>query len=216
MFERLLHARPPVLPPWLDGLSERWASAGTWTRTAIIAGIVVAGLAVAGRGAATSPWGPEVDVVVAARELPAGRVLEAGDLTTARWPHRLVPPGSPAAVGEAAGRTLAVGAPQGTLVTGDHLAEDGIASRLGQGRVAYPLPVPDGAALAAGQIVDLVTGDGDGGGVRLAAGARILAVDGTTAWVAVAREEAPAVAGAASWGEVVAVILSSGGAEARR
>lgn len=216
MLDRLLHGHPPVLPAWLDRLSERWATATTWVRVCVITAVTAVALIVAGRGAATSPWGPEVAVLVAARPLPAGHVLEAGDTEPARWPQRLVPVGTPSHPDDVVGRTLAASVPAAALVTGGHLAVDGVAAELEAGRVAYPLPVPDGSPLSAGQLVDLVTGDGEGGGVRLAAGARVLAVDGTTAWIALARDEAPAVAGAAAWGEVVAVVLPSGSSGERR
>lgn len=206
----LLAGPPPALPPLLDRLAERWAGAGPRVRLLLGALLAAAVLAVAGRGAATSPWGPEAPVLVAARDLPAGRALAPGDLEEATWPQRLVPRGAPTSAAAVGGRTLAVGLPAGTPLAPSHLAVDGVAADLPADRVAYPLPLTDGTVLAAGQHVDLVAGDGSGGGLRLAAGARVLAVDATTAWVAVRRSEAPAVAGAVAWGQVVAVVLPVG------
>jgi Flp pilus assembly protein CpaB len=210
LLQRLLAGPPPVLPPALDRVAEVWAAAGTRARM-ILVGVAIFGLAaLAGRGAATSPWGGEVGVLVAAADLPAGHRLEPGDLSVAAWPGRLVPPDAPTDPAAVAGRPLSVGLPSGGLVTAAHLAPGGVASGLPVGSVAFPLPLPDGVGLAPGQRLDLVAGDGAGGGSRLASGARVLSVDGAIAWLAVARDEAPALAGAGGWGEVTVAILPPG------
>lgn len=199
----LFDGRPPALPDPIDGLAERWASLPPRARLAlgVAAGLVL--LLLAGAGAARSPWGPPVDVLVAARDLPAGHRITPGDLAPARWPAELVP-GRPQ---EPTGRTLTVGLPAGMPVTTAHLGDGGLAAQLRDGEVAFPLPLETTPQVEPGQVVDLVAGDASGGGSRLAEAARILATDGTTVWVAVAREDAPGLAGAAAWGRVVAVPL---------
>lgn len=206
-FRVLLEGRPPALPDTLDRLAERWASLPPRAR---LAGAVTAGLAVlllAGAGAARSPWGPPAEVLVATRDLPVGHRIGPGDLTPATWPADL----APQAPAETDGRTLTVGLPGGMPVTEGHLGDEGPAGQLRAGEAAFPLPLDEGTRLEAGQVVDLVAGDAGGGGARLSRGARVLTVDDAIAWIAVDRDDAPGLAGAATWGRIVAVPLPPGG-----
>jgi pilus assembly protein CpaB len=66
--------------------------------------------------------GPVVDVLVARRDLPAGRTLELTDLGLRRLPARYAPPGDPAVAAALAGQKLAVPVPAGGTVTGALLA----------------------------------------------------------------------------------------------
>lgn len=203
----LVEGRPPALPGQLDRSAERWASLPPRARLAAgVAGTLVV-LLVAGSGAARSPWGPPVDVLVATRDLPAGHRIGPQDLTPARWPRDL----APASPGEVQGRTLTAGLPAGMPVTAGHLGDGGLGAHLQPGEAAFPLPLDEGAELRPGQVVDLVAGDAGGGGSRLSAAARVLTVDGATAWIAVDRDDAPGLAGAAAWGRIVAVPLADGG-----
>lgn len=204
---RLLDGPAPALPAALDGLAERWAAARPRTRLVVSAAAVLALLAVAGRGATRSPWGPAVAVVVTRADLPAGRTLTPDLLEAARWPKRLVPADALPAPAPALGQRLAVGAPAGTVLTGRHLLRPGVTGDLPAGTVAVPVPLGDSPAVAAGQRVDVLAARADGGGTRLAAGAAVLGVEGEVAWVAVGREEAPAVAGAAAAGAVTLAAL---------
>lgn len=199
----LFDGRPPALPDPVDRLAERWVSLPPRARLTlgVAAGLML--LLLAGAGAARSPWGPPVDVLVAVRDLPAGHRLAPEDLAPARWPAELVGARSQ----EPTGRTLTMALPAGTPVTSAHLGDGGPAAQLRDGEVAFPLPLEATPQVEPGQVVDLVAGDASGGGSRLAAAARILATDGTTVWVAVGREDAPGLAGAAAWGRVVAVPL---------
>lgn len=199
----LLDGRPPTLPRHVDRAAERWASLPPRARLALGLVAALAVLLLAGAGAARSPWGPPVETLVATRDLPAGHRLGPGDLERATWPAEL----APAPPGETDGRTLSTGLPAGMPLTGGHVGTGGIAARLHEGEAAFPLPLEEGVALAPGQLVDLVAGDAGGGGTRLAAAARVLEVDGNSAWIAVRREDAPGLAGAAAWGRVVAVPL---------
>jgi pilus assembly protein CpaB len=61
--------------------------------------------------------GPLAEVVVARRDLPAGRTLELGDLGVRAMPARYAPAGEPAFAGALAGQKLAVPVPSGGAVT---------------------------------------------------------------------------------------------------
>jgi len=66
--------------------------------------------------------GPVTDVVVARRDLQAGRTLELSDLGARRLPARYAPPGEPAFAAALAGQELAVPVAKGAPVTSDLLA----------------------------------------------------------------------------------------------
>ncbi len=203
----MLEGPPPQLPSTLDRAAEAWARTTPRLRAVVVAIVVLALALAAGRGAVRSPWGPPGEVVVATADLPVGRTVEPGDLRTVRWPETTIPPGALTDPGPAIGRPLAATVPTGTPLTAVHVADDGPAAGLPAGDVAVPLPAPPGIALRPGQRVDLLAGDGARGGVRLAEDARVLGVDGDTIWVAVRREESPAVVGAATWGDLSVALL---------
>lgn len=204
---RLLHGPPPTLPVPLDRLSERWAYCPPRLRLAVQLAVLLAVLAVAGRGATRSPWGAPSAVLVARANLPAGHVLQTADLVTTRWPARLVPAGSPSEAPSVIGTPLAIGLPVGSLLTSAHLARGGVAAGLSADQVAVPVKVPEGVRLTSGQHIDLVALDPDGRGVPLASDASVLAVEGEYVWVAVRHREAPAVAATAAQGEVGVALL---------
>jgi len=142
-------------------------------------GIVLGGLAlalgalaasdVAGREAALERRvGPAVDVVVARRALPEGRVLAAADLAVRRVPARFAPAGAIARPGELVG--LELGAP---VAAGADLSAAAIAAadapppgapvRAGE-RVAEVVATGSAAAIRPGTRVDvLVTREATGG-----------------------------------------------------
>ncbi|MFN2557808.1 MAG: SAF domain-containing protein [Nitriliruptorales bacterium] len=204
---RLLHGPPPALPAALDRLCERWAYAPPRVRLVILLAALLIVLAVAGRGAARSPWGPPTGVLVARSDLPAGHVLQGADLAVATWPSRLVPAGSPSEASEITGTHLAMGLPAGSLLTSTHLAAAGLAAGLPAGHVAVSVKLSDGVTVGSGQQVDLMTLDRGGGAIRLASDARILSAEAGRVWIAVRRDEAPAAAAAAAQGEVGVALL---------
>jgi Flp pilus assembly protein CpaB len=203
----LLEGPAPPLPEPLDRLAERWAGAGARQRIAVGTAAVIALLAIAGLGAARSPWGPEAVAVVADRDLPAGAILGSGDVRAVAWPAGLLPTEAVTAPESAIGRQLAASVPQGIPIVGGHLTDHGPATDLPPDRVAFPLAVPDGVAIRPGQQIDILAADPSHGGSRLAGAARVLAVDGTTAWVAIHRDEAPGVAAATNWGRIAIAVL---------
>lgn len=205
-FRFRLDGPPLALPPVLDRVAERWSGWPPRARVAAIAVLAVAALALAGRGAVRSPWGPPVEVLLAAHDLRGGQRLTAGDLAATTWPRDLVPPDALDAPGDG---VLLGPVPAGTVVTARHLGETGIGEGLPAGRAAYPLPLDQLPPLLPGQVVDLVAGGPDGQGQRLAAAGRVLAVDDTHVWVEVVREEAVGLAGASAFGAVTVVVVSA-------
>ena len=204
---RPLAGSPPALPPTLDRCAEWWAARTPRTRMAIVVAGVLLLLAVAGAGAARSPWGAGRTVLVAGRDLAPGATLRAADVHTERWPAAILPPDALTAVPAEDDALLALGAPAGTVLTERHLAADGLAAHLGADRAAVPVPRSEGLPVRAGQLVDLVAGDGQGRGQVLARDARVLRVGETTLWVDVSRDDAPSVAAAVDWGEVTVAVV---------
>jgi Flp pilus assembly protein CpaB len=130
----------------------------------------------AGLHAAAPPPPDRVDLTVAARDLPAGSVLGAGDLTRAAVPPDAVPAGM---VTHPDGRTLAAPLRAGEPVTDVRLVGPTLATAY-PGRDAVPVRLPDAgmaALLRVGDRIDLVAADPQGSGARVvAAGVPVLAV----------------------------------------
>lgn len=198
-----LDGPPPALPALLDRAAERWWMARPRTRVALVVlGLV---LLVAGgvARAATSPHGPPVPVLVATRDLPVGHQLAPDDLRRTMWPRDLVPAG---AAGELSG-TVVGALPAGAIATDRHVAVNGVTAALPSGQAAVPVPAEALPALPAGTRLDVVAADLDGGVQVLARSATVVANAGEIVWVAVATDEAPAVAGAAGRGSLSVVLL---------
>jgi pilus assembly protein CpaB len=66
---------------------------------------------------------PSLEIVVAARDLASGHVLEAADVTLTRIPKELVPAGAFFTTGEIVGKTLAMNRTQGDYLLPVHLGE---------------------------------------------------------------------------------------------
>lgn len=176
---------------------------------AVIAATVVL-VAIAGRGATRSPWGPPIPVVVATTDLPAGHRVGPDDVALAQWPTGLVPAGAFVDPEDTVGREVAAPLARRMPLVAAGLVDAGPAASVPAGRVALPVEVPGSERLGIGQRVDVLAGDGTGSGVRLASDARVIAVDGEVVWLEVGRGEAPAVAGAARWGELTLAVLPAG------
>jgi pilus assembly protein CpaB len=150
-------------------------------------GTVLAGLALLLGGLAASDvagrearmrrgLGPSVPVVVAARPLPGGHALRAGDLTVRRIPARFAPTGAIADPSALTGSRVATAVPAGADVTAASLTaagtpDPGAPVRDGE-RVIDVVAVGSTATIHVGGRADvLVTrerGDGVGGRTQLA------------------------------------------------
>ncbi|WP_210502937.1 SAF domain-containing protein [Nocardioides xinjiangensis] len=116
-----------------------------------------------------------VDVLVAARDLPAGSLLGDDDLVRRAWPAELAPPG---AADVAAGRVLAGAVGRGEVVTGVRLVGPDLADAE-PGRTVVPVRLPDAGMatlLRPGDEVDLMATDpGTGESELVAGGVTVLA-----------------------------------------
>jgi pilus assembly protein CpaB len=197
---------PPVLPAWLDRLSERWWGLPPRARAAlVVAGIVLALVAI-GRGATRSPWGPPVPVLVAAADLEPGVPVGAAELRSAQWPAGLAPNDTITALADLpADARMRSAVPAGTPLTGRHLVS-GLAGLVAPGHVAVSVPRDGLPIVPTGALVDVVTAGVHGEAARVTAGARVLALDGDWVWLGVPAEQADAVATAAVTGRVLLAI----------
>jgi Flp pilus assembly protein CpaB len=168
------------LRQWWDALKQA-AAFGRMLLLRRVAAAVLVGLAAI---MALSPHSGRVagDVVVAARDLSPGTVVEASQLTLRRLPPQVIPDGaarSPAAV---LGRTLAAPVRRGEALTDVRLTGPDLTQSISHDPelVSVPLRLADpgvAALLRAGAIVDVVTvGPQHDEPVMLARGARVLAV----------------------------------------
>ncbi|RKS68565.1 Flp pilus assembly protein CpaB [Motilibacter peucedani] len=163
-----------------------------WHRRALGAGCL--GAAVAAALLALAPPAPaQRRAAVAARDLPAGAVLGAGDLRTLLVPPALVPAAA-LDLSAAVGRRLASGVRAGEFVTDLRLTGAGLVDAVGPGRVLAPVVLSDpgeGRLVRAGDRVDVLAAAGGGAGYgdeatpgsaprRVAAAARVLAAPSGT------------------------------------
>ena len=123
-------------------------------------------------------------VVIAARDLPAGTVLHAGDVRLARWSPVQIPPRSVRSLDQVVGATIAAGMDRGEPITTARIRGPGITTGLTAGLVAVTVTITGPNALAligAGDRVDLLaTAPADTDAVRparvVASDVRVLAV----------------------------------------
>ena len=116
----------------------------------------------------TAPPSPTLSVVAAARDLSAGTILAAEDLTEIRLPPAAVPTGL---VDSPSGRMLASPLRRGETVTDARLVGSSLLTGY-PGLTALPVRLPDPGVLAllsVGDRIDLVATDPEGGGTRTVA-----------------------------------------------
>lgn len=170
----------PLLRRW-----EELRQAAAFGQTLLLRRVAAAGLvglaAVMALHSSQDPY-PGDMMVVAARDLSPGTVVEASQLTVRQLPAQAVPDGaarSPAAV---LGRTLAAPVRRGEALTDVRLTGPDLARLVASNSqlMSVPLRLADpgvAALLRTGSTVDVVTvGPQQGEPVVLARGARVLAV----------------------------------------
>lgn len=194
---------PLALPRPLDALAERWWAATPRARSAVGLLAVIALLAAAAGHATATPYGPPSTVLVAARDLPPGRVLTDGDLRARSMPSDLVPDG---ALGNAEG-VLAAMLPRGAVATDRHLGDGGWAAGLPADRAAVAVAAEQVPRLTAGTRVALVGSDHDGRATTLGRDAVVIAADAEAVWFSVDIAEAVDVTGAGATGNLAVVVL---------
>ena len=144
-------------------------------RRRLIAAVLAAAAVVAGLRTVAPPAPDTVAVLVAARDLPSGALLEDGDLLTRDFPAELAPPG---ATGAASGRVLAAPVRRGEVLTDVRVVGPGLA--LAQpGDTVLPVRLPDAGMatlLRPGDEIDLVATDpGTGASTVVARDVTVLA-----------------------------------------
>jgi Flp pilus assembly protein CpaB len=196
---------PIVLPAIVDAASERWWRLPPRRRGVLLVLLVVGALALVGRGATTSPWGPPRDVLVATTDLAGGQRLTPQHTRSVPWPASLVPDGALAADDLAGDLRLAGPVPVGTVLARHH-AVTGVAGLVDAGRAAVAVPVDGLPAVPAGTRVELVATAPDGSGHRVASDARVAAVAPDVTWLDVPADRVAAVAAAGAAGRLTLAV----------
>lgn len=197
---------PPVaLPAVVDAVSERWWGLPPRVRALAVALATVAALALLGRGATRSPWGPPTDVLVAVDDLPGGAPVTADLLRPARWPADLVPHDAVTSADLGPDVRLRGAVVAGAPVTRRQLAV-GLGGMVAEGHAAVAVPVDGLPHVDAGDAVDVVATGLDGVGRRVATAARVLAVDDAFLWLDVPTHEVDAVAAAGAAGRLTLAV----------
>jgi Flp pilus assembly protein CpaB len=185
---------------------RRWTIISGWPRRvfALVCLLLAAWSAVHAARPSARAAAPVVSAVVAARNLPAGATIAAGDVRTASWPAELRPVTALTNRADAVGHRVAGPLAAGELLTSGRLVSSDLAAGLPVGLVAVPVPLVDPASatlIRAGNHVDLLSPPGD----RVATATMVAASVLVLAVVAAA----PSNSGAASTQLVVAVDRST-------
>lgn len=196
-----------------------------WRHALLAGALLCGGWSVVAELRPTPP--PTVEVLVLARDVPAGGELTAADVTTAALPTALVAPGMLRAPPDAVGERLAVGLPAGFPLAAEALVGPGLADGVPPGEVVVPVRLADPAVartLRPGDRVDLLAATADaaaseGGAHVVAAAALVVARDegggggllggeepAPLLFVGVPRAVAPAVVGASAWAPLRVVL----------
>ncbi len=167
-------------------------------RRRLLAGLLAAlacGIAVE---AYLPPDARTVLLLTADGDLPAGHVLQPGDLRLSSLPAAASPPGAFSDSGTVAGKRLAVPLRAGTALTDSYLVGPGLLTGSPEGTAAVPLRTADPAAaglLSPGVLVDVMLAAGtgfDGAGFDGGAEATLLAAGVPVLWIADGTAEAGA------------------------
>lgn len=193
---------------------------------------VFAALAVAASLSALAPEHTEtVPVLVAARDLPSGAVLDSGSLHLAHVADRALPPDVLDSVGAAAGQQLAIPVAAGSPVAATMLVGPGLLTGSPPGTVAVPVRPSDTETiglLSPGQLVDVVLSQGNG--YERAVDSKVIAERVPVLWVptgsagswldggdaagmvvvAASRQDSAELAGAAARGKIFLVLVGPG------
>ena len=200
---------PPFLLPGIaDRIAEGWWRLAPRARTLLTTAAALLAVTAVLLRIALAPYGPPVTVLVTTGELAVGASPGPGDVTAATWPRGLLPPSAPATRDDLAGARLTVGVVAGTVLTRDHLRDDGPLAGLSAGSAAVPVPPALLRGVREGVRLDLVAVSGDGSGRTLARDVRVLAVEHDAVWMEVARERAADVAAAALRGTLSGAVLA--------
>lgn len=205
----------------MRGLTPRDLQRALARHRVLLAAGLAAGAVAAGLTAVVPPPEPRVEVLTAARDLPAGAVLTPDDLVVASVPDALLPGGALSGPAGAIGRLVAGPVRRGETLTDVRLLGAGLLPAGGDGsEVAVPVRVAEPAAAAlveAGDRIDVLAAAPEGGSAAavVAAGVRVLSVpavgddpgEGSLLVVAAGRPVAARLAAAAVSGLLSLVVL---------
>jgi Flp pilus assembly protein CpaB len=154
-----------------------------WHRRLLAAGLAAAAVALAIHAAEAEP--ETVPLVVAARDLPGGGLLQHSDLVTIDVLPAMVPAGAVASIDATAGRLLAGPARRGEPVTDVRLVGPSLVQGWGDDLLAVPVRIADPGAVSIarpGELVDLIAAPVNGQGVAgpIATGVPVLSVPAHT------------------------------------
>lgn len=203
------------------GLSLRDLQRALARHRVLLASGLAAGAVAAGLTAVAPPPEPRVEVLTAARDLPAGAVLTPEDLVVASVPGALLPAGALSGPAGAVGRLVAGPVRRGETMTDVRLLGAGLLPAGGEAsEVAVPVRVAEPAAAAlveAGDRIDVLAAAPEGGPTAavVASGVRVLSVpalgddpgEGSLLVVAAGRPAAARLAAAAVSGLLSLVVL---------
>lgn len=186
-----------------------------WFGVLVLAAVVavVVATTVGDAEAARQRWGPTVPVVVAARPLAAGDVVQVDDVKVATYPKGLAPAGALAA--PPVGRTVLAALGVGEAVTSVRVSGaggGGVAALVPAGWRALAVPVGRASvALSVGDEVDLIGTGVDGLSSEVVAeDALVVAVSDEAVTVALPAPAAASAAGAVSAGGVLVALRGAG------
>lgn len=180
----------------------------SWHRRLVAAGLAAAAVAL-GLTALEPDPPPSSTVQTAARDLPAGTRLDAGDLRPVDFPDDAVPAGSAASATGLVGRVLAAPVRRGEPLTDRRVLGRALLAAYGERLVAAPVRVADPGVLEfvrVGSRVDVLAAENTGDGAYGAA-ARALVRDAPV--VALPRRSDPS--GDSSLGGLSAAVPEGGG-----
>jgi Flp pilus assembly protein CpaB len=164
--------------PQLVAIRRQVARRLSWHRRWIAA--ACAGLAVLSGFSAYDAHRAGIGLIVAAADLPAGRVLAQSDVTTITVPLDAVPDGAARTAGDVLGRRLALPMRRREPLTDVRLLDGPLLRLLGGDARAVPVHVADPAVarlIVAGAVVDVYAGNDAGSAATVvAAGVRVLQV----------------------------------------
>jgi Flp pilus assembly protein CpaB len=154
-----------------------------WHRRLLAAGLAAAAVALAMHAVEAEP--ETVPLVVAARDLPGGSLLQRSDLVTIDVLPATVPAGVVASIDAAVGRLLAGPARRGEPVTDVRLVGPSLVQGWGDDLLAVPVRIADPGAVSIarpGELVDLIAApvNGQGAAGPIATGVPVLAVPADT------------------------------------
>ncbi|MCV2395777.1 SAF domain-containing protein [Actinotalea sp. M2MS4P-6] len=177
-----------------------------WRARPVLAALVAVAVLLTAVRVATAPQSPGTEVLVAARDVPAGAELTAGDLRLATLASP--PSASGADPSGLLGRAVAVAVPEGLPLVPTLLAGERFAVDPPEGSVVLPVEVDAAALLRPGDRVDLLAPGCTPEGALAHAAVVVDQPDDRSVLVAVTSSEAQAVIGVRADCSLAAVVVT--------